>query len=123
MKSFIIGLMSLACATSAEAAETWTCSPNGTPASVLFRFTISPPDVIFSLREDVRLRIVHNDDYGLVATGSASMTQLMLSHDQVWFYTVAINKVTGAFSLAHVKTAQDAADTDDLISHGKCLKD
>ncbi|MGC2410621.1 MAG: hypothetical protein WA441_11665 [Methyloceanibacter sp.] len=123
MKSAIMAATFLALATSAEAAETWTCSPNGTPASVLFRFTISPPDVIFSLREDMRLRIVHNDDYGLVATGSADMTQLMLSQDQVWVYTVAINKVTGAFSLAHVKTAQDAADVDDQVQHGKCLKD
>jgi hypothetical protein len=59
------------------ASRAWTCSPNGTPTSVLFRFTVSPPDVIFTLREDMRLSIVNNDDYGLVATGSATMTQLM----------------------------------------------
>ena len=66
---------------------------------------------------------MHNDDDELVATGSATMTRLMLSQDQVWVYTVAINKVTGAFSIAHVKTALDAADVDDLVQHGKCLKD
>jgi hypothetical protein len=122
MKSLLMVLVSLALATSAEA-ETWTCSPNGTPTSVLLRFTIFPPDVIFSLREDVRLRIVHNDDYGLLAAGSATMTKEMLSADKVWVYAVAINKVTGAFSIGHVKATLDAADVDDLVQHGKCLKD
>jgi hypothetical protein len=122
MRSVIIAAACLALATSAEA-ETWTCSPNGTPTTVLMRFTISPPDVLYSLREDMRLRIVHNDDYGLVAAGSATMTKDMLSADKVWIYAVAINKVTGAFSIAHVKTAQDAADVDDQVQHGKCLKD
>jgi hypothetical protein len=44
------------------------------------------------------------------------MTKEMLSADEVWVY-----KVTGAFSVAHVKTAQDAADVDDLVQHGKYL--
>jgi hypothetical protein len=83
MKSLLMGLASLALATSAEA-ETWTCSPNGTPRSVLMRFTISPPDVIF---RDERLHIVHNDEYGLLAAGSATMTKDMLSADKVWVYT------------------------------------
>ena len=51
------------------------------------------------------------------------MTKEMLSADKVWVYAVAINKVTGAFSIAHVKTALDAADVDDLVQHGKCLQD
>jgi hypothetical protein len=115
--SLLVGLVSLACATSAKAAETWTCSPNATGTSVLIRFTLSPPDVISTLW-DYPLRIVHNDNDALVATGAKPI--MSAEAPRLYVHTIAINKVSGEFVLA---TAEAGEKDPDLISHGKCLKD
>jgi hypothetical protein len=124
MKSLLMGLALLAYATSAEAAEAWTCSPSGTPTSVLYRFTLSPPDVISTYWKDMRFRIVHNDDYELVATGDDPLTEGNVSAgiNRLYVYTIAINKVTGAYGIALFEAAENGAPPD-VITHGKCLKD
>lgn len=117
MKLLIIALISLVCATSVKAAGSWTCSPNGTPTSVLYRFTLSPPDVIWSVREDVPFHIVRNDDIALVAT---SANPIGAQANRFFVRTIAINKVSGGFVLASVEVSEKDPD---LVQHGKCLKD
>ena len=48
MRSMVLAAF-LTLSASAQA-ETWTCSPSGTPMSVLFRITLSPPNAIFQLQ-------------------------------------------------------------------------
>ncbi len=130
MKSLLLGLALLAYATSAEAAEAWTCSHpvltgpatmyeslNGGPS--ITRFELSPPELIDD-HHHLRYRIVQNDDHALVATAPVSRTENGQKDPTVEAWTVAINKATGELSLAVVSTS-----TDSLMSqtvHGKCLK-
>ncbi|MGB6438930.1 MAG: hypothetical protein WBE89_06325 [Methyloceanibacter sp.] len=76
MKSLLMGLVLVACITSAEAAEAWTCSYvediGDEHLTQLIRFDVSPPEVTADLGDYGKLhfRIVQNDDTGLVATAS-----------------------------------------------------
>ncbi|MGA8690160.1 MAG: hypothetical protein WB662_09720, partial [Methyloceanibacter sp.] len=70
MKSLFTGLALLACATSAQAAEKWTCSHSAIiPMSSvptldkpeISRFELLPPDLIYEEHQR-RYLIVQNDD-------------------------------------------------------------
>ena len=82
MKSLFIGLALLACATSAQAAEKWTCSHSAIidPMSVVVsapdkpeisRFELTSPDLIYDEHQR-RYHIVQNDDDALVAAAAVS---------------------------------------------------
>jgi hypothetical protein len=135
MKSLLMGLVLVACATSAEAAEAWTCSwvnklPNRhikewghfTTVTELIRFDVSPPEVTTDVGElkDVHFRIVQNDDTGLVAAGSRSETKEGQNGSLVVALTVAINKVTGEFAFAFLPAIDEDSRNDSV--HGRCLK-
>jgi hypothetical protein len=131
MKSLLMGLALLACATSAEATEAWTCShsvivdpmignnpPFGQPE--ITRFELSPPDLIYDQHQR-RYHIVKNDDYALVAAASVSQIKEGEKKPTVGAWTLAINKVTGELGLA-VVWAAIGPFTGQTV-HGTCLKD
>jgi hypothetical protein len=142
MKLLIIGLsVSLACATSADAAEFWTCPRHGIAIESMKRFTVSAPD---TLDETVKLpaslsvwntaapdhyRIVQNDDYQLVATRLVYMMTsegVSSGEKKLAVVTVAINKMTGEYAFADFNVSESdarAEGTMDQVEHGRCFKD
>jgi hypothetical protein len=122
MKLLLVGIMSLAGATSAEATEAWTCTYTlgFTNEPQLKRFEISPPDLIDTGTNE-HYRILQNNDYGIVATDTISEIQSGLKAPSVGAFTVVINKDTSEFWQAIMATGREA----NLVTqwHGKCLKD
>ncbi|MGC2410622.1 MAG: hypothetical protein WA441_11670 [Methyloceanibacter sp.] len=141
MKRSIVGLMLLASATSADAAETWTCPRHGIAIESMKRFTVSAPD---TLDETVKLpaslsvwntaapdhyRIVQNDDYQLVATRLVYMMTsegVSSGEKKLAVVTVAINKMTGEYAFADFNVSESDARAEgvvDNVEHGRCFKD
>lgn len=119
IKSLLLGLTLLSCATSAEAGEVWTCTdPEAVNEPMLFE--ISPPDVIMApvvpQGDPMRFHIVRNDDKALVATGDDA-------EDALTVWTVAINKVSGEFGLALFPAMATRPMFGESITNGKCVKD
>jgi hypothetical protein len=108
MKLLIVGLAALVSATSAGAAEVWTCPRHGIAIESMKRFTVLAPD---TLDETVKLpaslsewntaapdhyRIMQNDDYQLVATRLVYMMTsegVSSGEKKLAVVTVAINKM------------------------------
>ncbi len=136
MRSLLVGIALLACATSAEAAEAWTCShaelildprdlSRPTHQPQLFRFTVSPPEVIGDIgaMTGLHFRIVQNDDRALVATWVLSEnTEDQKGDPTVGAGTVAINKATGEFGLAFVGALAQQEPYPELPMHGNVSK-
>ena len=110
MKSLFIGLALLACATSAQAAEKWTCSHSAIidPMSVVVsapdkpeisRFELTSPDLIYDEHQR-RYHIVLNDDDALVAAAAVSQIREGEKKRTVGAWTFAIDKLTGELALA-----------------------
>ena len=118
MKSLIVGLALLACATSAEAAEVWTCTYTDGSNPVLVRFEVSPPDLIDASTQE-HYRILQNNGYGLVATLSISGIQEWQKDPAVGAVSIVINKGTGEFWWNN--TFAGAARVPNGSAHGKCL--
>jgi len=136
MKLLIVGLMSLACATSADAAESWTCPRHGIAIESMKRFTVSAPDTLDETDILPRLgatppdhyRIVQNDSYQLVATRLTYMmtSEGVASGQKLAVVTVAINKMTGEYAFADFNVSESdarAEGTVDSIEHGQCFKE
>jgi len=130
MKSLFTGLALLACATSAQAAEKWTCSHSAIidPMSSvptldkpeISRFELLPPDLIYDEHQR-RYLIVQNDDYAFVAAAPVSQIGKGETKRTVGAWTFAIDKVTGELALA-VIWASVGPFTGQAV-HGTCLKD
>jgi hypothetical protein len=132
MKSLIVGLISLACATSVEAAEVWTCSyaTQGEPG--FYRFELSPPDLIetvppfFISFNREHYRILLDNDYGLVATLSISEIEVADQKATVGAWTLVIDKETGEFllsgAIAGTISGEVPPEWNHQPVHGKCLK-
>ena len=120
-KSLLFALGLLACATSAEAAEVWTCTY--TDEGSLVRFAVSPPDLIDGNTHE-HYRILQNNDYGLVATLSVSGIQEWQkagNSPAVGAVSIVVNKGTGEFWWNN--TFAGAAPIPNGSAHGQCLKD
>ena len=117
MKALFMGLTLLACATSAEATEAWTCTYlAGVMDAVIVRFEVSPPDLIDAGTQE-RYRILQNTDNSLIAAISISQNQEGQQNDPaVGALSVVINKATGEFWWNNTFVGVARA-------HGKCLKD
>jgi hypothetical protein len=137
IKTLLMGFALLACATSAHAAETWTCPRHGIAIESMKRFTVSAPDTLDETDILPRLgatapdhyRIVQNDGYQLVAT---RLTYMMTSEgvasgvQKLAIVTVAINKMTGEYAFADFNVSERdarAEGTVDGVEHGQCFKE
>jgi hypothetical protein len=126
----LVGLMSMTCATSADAAETWICSYSTQSGPGFYRFELSSPDLIQTeppfliSRDRERYRNLQNNDYGLVATLSLSEIEVPGGKPTVVGWTVAINKETGefVFKTAMVGTISGDVPNVDQSVQGKCIK-
>jgi hypothetical protein len=126
----LMGVALLASATSAKAAEAWTCTyffdeaPVGNEPSPLVRFEVSPPDLI-ETKSHQRYPILQNNNYGIVATSSISEIEEGQKDPTVGAATVVINKGTGEFwwgtTIAGMVPLM-AREVNKPV-HGKCLKD
>jgi hypothetical protein len=114
----LLMIIALTCATSADAAESWTCSPNG-GSGAPYRFTISPPDVTSTLW-DYPFHIVHNDERFVVATGLQVHGARKTEPSKAFIHTLSINKVTGEYVVASFEAGEKEPD---LVTHGRCLRD
>ena len=132
MKSLFIGLALLACATSAQAAEKWTCShsaiidpmsnvpPQPLGEAEISRFELSPPDLLYDQHQR-RYHIVQNDDYALVAAAAVSQIREGEKKRTVGAWTFVIDKATGELALAVIWAAPEPFSGQAV--HGTCLKD
>jgi hypothetical protein len=68
MKTLLMGFALLACATSAHAAETWTCPRHGIAIESMKRFTVSAPDTLDETDILPRLGATAPDHYRIVQT-------------------------------------------------------
>jgi hypothetical protein len=123
MKSLIVAVGVIACATSAQA-EAWTCTYilDGSTEPILHRFQLSPPDLIETTYNE-HYRVLRNNDYGLVATEAISRIEEGQQRATVGAHTVVINKETGEFWWHMLITGQ-GADYNALNKpiKGKCIK-
>ena len=116
----------LSIATSAQAAEVWTCTYTytvrmGTPPEPwLIRLEVSPPDLIDSGSQQ-HYRILQNNDYGLVATLGISEIQAGQKDPTIGAVSIVINKGTGEFWWN--TTISGPSPEPNGSSQGKCLKD
>lgn len=125
MKSLLIALALLGYSTSVEAEEAWTCSIANV-SGWLYRFTISPPEVI-STWGGLHFNILRNDDTGLVAVGWSTPDEQnhplpLLPRNELGIRVFAINKVTGEFAFALFQAVESSTDGQGEVGHGKCLK-
>ena len=117
----------IACAISADAAETWTEMWTCTHSSAsdnqptVTRFEASPPDLI-EVNFHQMYHIEKNNDYGLVATSSISKIEQGHKIPTVGAAAVIINKMTGEFWWVSAITAEQPAAVNQP-AHGKCIKD
>jgi hypothetical protein len=131
MKSFVYRAALLACATSAQAAEKWTCSHSAiidpmsgvVPAPdkpEISRFELTSPDLIYDEHQR-RYHIVLNDDDALVAAAAVSQIREGEKKRAVGAWTFAIDKLTGELALAVIWAAPEPFAGQAV--HGTCLKD
>jgi hypothetical protein len=130
MKSLFTGLALLACATSAQAAEKWTCShsamidPTSSVPTLdkpeISRFELTSPDLIYDEHQR-RYHIVQNDDDALVAAAAVSQIREGEKKRTVGAWTFAIDKLTGELALAVIWAAPEPFSGQAV--HGTCLKD
>ena len=137
MKRVILVLVFLACATSAEAADAWTCTYPFLDDRIqmddaFFRFEIAPPDLIETEAQKglivttpagTHYRILQNNDYGLVATFSISGIVEGEKDPYVGAASVVINKTTGQFYWAEAMITRDETKVMNLTHRGRCLHD
>ena len=130
------GFAFLAYATSAEAADAWTCTfrySDGTDTDQLVRFEIASSDLIETkgpsqsasiIPVGTHYRILQNNDYGLVATYSYSGTPEGSKEPYVGAISVVINKMTGQLFWTEATTTKDESIGPFHASgRGKCLHD
>jgi hypothetical protein len=134
MRFGILGLMWLACATSAEAADAWTCTypflnDRREPDNAFVRFEIATPDLIetkaptnlvLPTPQGVHYRILQNNDYGLVATFAESGIPEGAKDPYVGATSVVINKMTSQFYWTETKTTKDERRITLNSSNGRC---
>jgi hypothetical protein len=124
MKSFVYRAALLACATSAQAAEKWTCSHSAiidpmsgvVPAPdkpEISRFELTSPDLIYDEHQR-RYHIVQNDDDALVAAAAVSQIREGEKKRTVGAWTFAID-------IAVIWAAPEPFAGQAV--HGTCLKD
>jgi hypothetical protein len=119
MKLFISAVALFWSATSAMAAEGWTCTyvaPIDNKPTVV-SYQLSPPYLIDEKFHD-QYRILQNNDYGIVAALSISEIEQGHTKPTVGAITVVINKKTGEFWLATTIAGQAAVVNQPL--HGEC---
>ena len=137
MKPLILAGAFLACATSAEAADAWTCTypflnDRVQMDDAFFRFEIATPDLIETKAQKdliiatppgTHYRILQNNDYGLVATFSISGIVEGEKDPYVGATSVVINKTTGQFYWVEAMSTKDETKFLNLTHAGKCLHD
>jgi len=117
----------VACAISANAAETWTETWTCTYSTAfdnrptVARFEVLPPDLIeTNFRQTYRIET--NNDYGLIAISAISKIEQGHKEPTVGAVSVVINKMTGEFWWVSAITAGQPAAVNQP-AHGKCIKD
>ena len=137
MKWWLVGLASLTYATSAEAADAWTCTYpflnyRAEPDNAFVRFEIATPDLIetnaptnlvLPTPQGVHYRILQNNDYGLVATFAESGIPEGAKDPYVGATSIVINKMTGQFYWTETRTTKDERRITLDSSHGRCRHD
>jgi hypothetical protein len=117
----------IACAISANGAETWietwTCTYSTAVDNrpIVARFEVSPPDLIESNFRQT-YRIEKNNDYGLIAVSTISKIEQGHERPTVGAISVVINKITGEFWWVSAIAAGHPAAVIQP-AHGKCIKD
>jgi hypothetical protein len=138
MKPLILAIALLGYATSAKAADAWTCTwpildAKLRESSALVRFEIATPDLIETKAEPRDLmwltppgthyRILQNNDYGLVATFSFSGLPEGAKDPYVGAISVVINKMTGQLLWAEATSTKNESRYLSNTRTGKCLHD
>jgi hypothetical protein len=123
MKSLIVATGVIACATSAHAAETWTCTHSSALDNrlTITRFEVSPPDLI-DAKSHQTYRIEKNNDYGIVATSLISKIEEGHKEPTVGAVSIVINKITGAFLWVSAIAGAGQPDAVNQPAHGWCLR-